>query len=375
MNSVPIMSMVPPRRQCLALVVMLALTLPLVLVPVQANAATSGLLGVYYGNQGWKMDQVRAMERWQGKKNATVLLFTNFCDRAMNNLFSQQLPNIWNNGNVPVITWEPYHCTASATPTDIEVRIAKGGYDTYIRTWADRLKGWLSGPDGVYGNTDDRRAYVRLAHEMNGDWYPWSAAVGSNSPADYQQMWHTVRAKFTGVDGSHLQWVWTVNHVDVGGYAAEAYYPGHDEVDWVAIDGYNWGTSQSWSTWQTPQYVFDNMLGRLRSLASAKPLAITEGASSTTTTSGINSTGKSQWIADMFTYANTQNVRMLVWFNEDKETDWAIFGGSNGDGTYVDGRTRYKVFSAYQTAVSNSNFVGSTHGAPRLLTDAQFAGQ
>jgi hypothetical protein len=66
---------------------------------------------------------------------------------------------------------------------------------------------------------------------------------------------------------------------------------------------------------------------------------------------------------------------MLVWFNEDKETDWAVFGGSNGDGTYVDGRTRYKVFSAYQTAVSNSNFVGSTHGAPRLLTDAQFAGQ
>ena len=25
---------------------------------------------------------------------------------------------------------------------------------------------------------------------------------------------------------------------------------------------------------------------------------------------------------------------MIVWFNEDKETDWAVFGGTNGDETY-----------------------------------------
>ncbi|MFB2979059.1 hypothetical protein, partial [Microseira sp. BLCC-F43] len=36
------------------------------------------LLGIYYGNQGWNMPQVQALESWQGKKNAVVNLFTNW---------------------------------------------------------------------------------------------------------------------------------------------------------------------------------------------------------------------------------------------------------------------------------------------------------
>ncbi len=86
---------------CLA--VLVCLTRP-------AAAAGTTLLGVYYGNQGWKMDQVRDLERWQGKKHAVLNMFTNWCNRTktLDNLFKQQLLNIWNNGNVPLITWEPY---------------------------------------------------------------------------------------------------------------------------------------------------------------------------------------------------------------------------------------------------------------------------
>jgi beta-mannanase len=328
---------------------------------------------VYYGNQGWKMEQVRAMERWQGKKNATVLLFTNFCNRATDNLFSQQLPNIWNNGNVPIITWEPFLC--KNTPPDIENQIANGAYNSYIRDWAGRLKVWLSGTDGVYGTADDRRAYLRFAHEMNGDWYPWSAAVGGNHPDAYKRMWQAVRGIFTsqGIENSRLQWIWTVNHVDVGGFAAEAYFPGDTEVDWVAIDGYNWGASQSWSSWQSPAQTFDPMLGRLRTLA--KPIAITELGSSTATAGGTRVVDKNRWITDMYSYTVSQNVRMVVWFNEDKETDWAVFGGMNGDGSFLDGRTRYKVFSEYRAAISASSYVSATTNNIRLLTDDQFAGK
>ena len=34
-------------------------------------------------------------------------------------------------------------------------------------------------------------------------------------------------------------------------------------------------------------------------------------------------------------YIRAQDVRMVAWFYEDKETDWAVFGGSGGDGTYT----------------------------------------
>jgi mannan endo-1,4-beta-mannosidase len=362
----------------LSFVLALDLLLFLVLVPSRANAADSMLLGVYYGNQGWKMDQVRALERWQQKPHATILLFTNFCNRqqVMDNLFGQQLPNIWNNHNVPIVTWELYLCSSSTTPKDIEVRVARGDYDSYIATWVGRLKTWLSGLDGMYGNDDDRRAYLRLGHEMNGDWYPWSAASGNNSPSDYIAMWHRVRNIFAaqGLEHTRLQWIWAVNNMDVGRFAAEQYYPGDAAVDWVAIDGYNWGYSQSWSTWQSPSTVFGPMLARLREFT-AKPLALTETASTTATANGMSIATKSQWIADFFSYTIAQNVRMAIWFNVDKETDWAVFGGSNGDAMYQDGRTKYKVYSAYKTAISSPTIIGSTSAATRLLTDAQFVGQ
>ena len=330
------------------------------------------LLGIYYGNQGWKMEQVQALETWQGKSHAVVNLFTDWTTttKVMNNLFGQQLPNIWKNGNVPMITWEPF--TGGQTPNDVEVRIANGQYDAYVTTWAGRMKTFLAGPDGVFGNADDRRAYIRLAHEMNGNWYAWSAAVGANTPADYVAMWQRVVGIFDrlGLDAAHLQWVWCVNNEDVGGFSAEAFYPGDNFVDWIAVDGYNWGTSQTWSSWKSPAQTYDAMLSRIRSLTT-KPVALTEFAS---TSAGGGVAFKSQWIADLFQYVTAQDIRLVCWFNEDKETDWAFFGGATGDGQFKFGRTTYRTYSAYRTAITPATFVPSNRANPRLLTDLEFAG-
>lgn len=340
------------------------------------GAKAQTLLGVYYGNQGWNMDQVRAMESWQGRKHAVVNLFTDWTNSAkvMNNLFSQQLPNVWNNGNVPMITWEPF--TGAKTPSDIEARIAAGQYDSYIGTWAGRLKTFLAGPDGVAGTGDDRRAYLRLGHEMNGDWYPWGAAMGGNTPADFIRMWIRVVDRFRalGLDAGHVQWVWCVNNEDVGGYRAEEFYPGDAWVDWVAIDGYNWGASQAWSSWLSPAQSYGGMLARVRAVT-GRPLALTEFATTSSTAAGASVAAKSQWITDVFAYVQANGIRMVCWFNADKETDWAVFGGSLGDGTYKSGRTTYRTYAAYRAAAGAAALAGPSAGEPRLLTDAQFQGR
>jgi mannan endo-1,4-beta-mannosidase len=340
---------------------------------IGSGAYGTTLLGVYYGDQGWKMANVRALESWQGKKNATVVLFTDWSNttKIMNNLFGQQLPNIWNNGNVPMVTWEPF--TGGNTPADVEVRIAAGQYDAYIKTWAGRMKVFLSGPDGAFGTADDRRAYIRLAHEMNGNWYPWSGATGGNSPASYVAMWRRVVTFFDelGLGAGHLQWIWCVNNDDVGGTPAESYYPGDGFVDWVAVDGYNWGRSQTWSSWLSPAALYDGMLTRIRALTT-KPVALTEFAS---TTSGGSVAQKSQWIADLFTYAAARDIRLVSWFNEDKETDWAFFGGATGETQIKVGRTTYRAYQMYRSSVASANLIASQPTNPRLLTDAQFSGQ
>ena len=347
---------------------------------IGAQAQGQALLGVYYGNQGWDMPQVRAMEAWQGKRHAVVNLFTDWCNRSksLDNLFKQQLPNIWANGNVPVITWEPYLCSPTATPSDVEARIARGDYDAYVKAWADRMVAFVAGPDGSLGTADDRRAYIRLAHEMNGNWYPWGAAVGGNSTANYHLMWQRVVGIFwgKGLDRRTVQWIWAVNHEDVGGTTAESYYPGDAYVDWVGVDGYNWGSSQSWSSWRTPEEVFGPMIARLRSIT-AKPLALTETASSTAMPGRVDVAAKSLWITQLFNYvgAAATNARMIVWFNDDKETDWSVFGGANGDETYRSGRTTYKAYRSYKAAVQNAALISSTPTDPRLITDTDFSGR
>jgi mannan endo-1,4-beta-mannosidase len=331
------------------------------------------LLGVYYGDQGWAMSEVSALEAWQGKKHAVVTLFTDWTNstKIMNNLFGMQLPNIWKNGNVPLVTWEPF--TGGRTPAEIEARIAAGQYDAYIKAWAGRMKTFLAGPDGALGNADDRRAYIRLAHEMNGNWYPWSAAVGGNDPASFVAMWQRVVTFFDqlGLGAGHLQWIWCVNNDDVGGFPAEQFYPGHNYVDWVAIDGYNWGGSEAWSVWKSPAQTYDAMLARVRLIAPAKPIALTEFAS---TTAGGDVVRKSQWITDLFAYVSTENIKLISWFNEDKETDWAFFGGAGGDEQFKSGRTTYRSYKSYRTAVGSENLIPSQASNPRLVSDAAFNG-
>jgi hypothetical protein len=369
------------QRSCSRLLARLLLhaAIAVAAIPSTAGAQGQALLGVYYGNQGWKMDQVQAMEAWQGKRHAVVNLFTDWCSRAktLDNLFNQQLPAIWANGNVPVISWEPYLCSAASTPGDVEVRAARGDYDAYLNAWADRMVAFVSGPDRTHGTADDRRVYIRLAHEMNGNWYPWGAAVGGNSAAHYISMWVHVRQIFwtKGLGASNVQWIWAVNHEDVGGAPAEGYYPGDEYVDWIGIDGYNWGTSQSWSSWTPPDAVFGPMLARLRAIT-AKPLALTETASSSSLRGKVDVAAKSQWITQLFSYATAASTgaRMIVWFNEDKETDWAVFGGSNGDETYRSGRTSYKAYQSYRAAVKAPGLLSGDTAHPRLLDEAGFTG-
>ena len=238
------------------------------------------------------------------------------------------------------------------------------------------MKAFISGPDGTLGTADDRRVYIRLAHEMNGNWHPWSAATGSGSAAHYVLMWQRVRGVFWqgGLNSSGAQWIWAVNHEDVGPVTAESYYPGDADVDWIGIDGDNWCTRQSWSAWRTPREIFGTMTARLRALT-ALPLALTKTASSSAKPGTIDVGPKSAWITQFFDYAAVSGARRVIWFNEDKETDWAVFGGSNGDESYRSGRFSYKAYGAYRRAAQAPGLLSANPADPRLIADALYFGR
>ncbi len=209
-----------------------------------------------------------------------------------------------------------------------------------------------------------------LAHEMNGNWYPWSL---NSTPNDYILAWHHIHDIISNksLDSTRLQWIWCVGNVDAGSYTAEEYWVGDDYVDWMGIDGYNFGTSQTWSTWLWPNQIFDNMIARLSNLSSTKPICINEyGTTSIYTVNISNIQSKTNWLNQFCDYINNNQIKMASYFNIDKETDWAIFGGMYGDTIW----NNFNVYSSYKNCLQSDDWIIPDSSNQRIITDQQFSG-
>jgi hypothetical protein len=242
-------------------------------------------------------------------------------------------------GATPMVTWEPWVWTGGVNqPTYSLSRFLAGDFDRYITQWADTL--------AAYGGPVD----LRFAHEMNGTWYPWAAGVNGNTAAQYVAVWQRVHGIFQARGATNVRWVWSPNVTYPGSTPLAQVYPGHAYVDLIAVDGYNWGTSQSWSRWETPQQVFDTTFRELRVLAPGKPLLIGETASAEAGGS------KATWIGDLFTYVATQpDVRGIIWFDENKETDWRIASSTASATAFRTAATTVRVASPVFTDVAASH--------------------
>jgi beta-mannanase len=210
-----------------------------------------------------------------------------------------------------------------------------------------------------------------LAHEMNGNWYPWS--LGS-TPNDYILAWRHVYDIFSNksLDPTRLQWIWCVNSVDQGNYTAENYWVGDNYVDWMGIDGYNDGVYYG-HPWAWPNQVFDNMIGRLRNLSSIKPIGITEyGTSSIRTKNTFDIPSKTEWLNLFCDYIDNNQIKMASYFNKDGPiADFAIFGGVRGDVVW----NNFTAYTAYKNCLQSNEWIQPNNTNERLITDDQFAGR
>jgi beta-mannanase len=205
---------------------------------------------------------------------------------------------------------------------------------------------------------------------MNGDWYPWSL---NSTPDDYIMAWHHIHNTFSnkGLDSTRLQWVWSVNWADFGNYTAENYWVGEDYVDWIGIDGYNFGASRGGS-WVWPDYIFDKMIGRVRTLSSTKPLSINEYGTTSIRAGNISDVQlKNEWLNKSCDYISNSQFKMASYFNIDYETDWAIFGGMHGDIIW----NNFKAYSAYKNCLQSDEWIQPNSTNRRIITDEQFSGK
>jgi hypothetical protein len=229
---------------------------------------------------------------------------------------------IANQGLTPMLAWEPED---GALPDPVNqsgytlASIIDGSHDALLTIWASQIAAW------------GRPLLLRFAPEMNGNWNPYSEGVNTNTAGQYVQAWHHVHDLFVADGATNVAWVWNPNVDFAGSVPLDGLYPGDAYVDYVGLDGYNWGTSQSWSTWQTPQQVFDPTIADVRTF-SDKPILLTEVAS---TEVGGN---KAQWIGQFFAWLKgTPDVTGFVWFEFNKETDWRVESSRASRAAFISG--------------------------------------
>jgi hypothetical protein len=193
-------------------------------------------------------------------------------------------------GALPLVTWEPYGASRAVDqPAYSLKRIATGGFDAYVIRFARQIK------------ATGQPVVLRFAHEMNGDWYPWSEANSGNSPGDYVKAWRHIHDLFQAVGATEVIWVWSPNVLrGTGGVPLKPLYPGDGYVDWIGIDGYGFGE-------RTATEVLQPTLKAITAF-SHKPVLLSETGSSP----GPQQPG---WTADLFRWIKrTPNVIGFVWF-------------------------------------------------------------
>jgi hypothetical protein len=279
-------------------------------------AATDRFLGAYSGDA--------SLEKQIGREFSLHLYY-----HPWGNAFGQVFAEEARAGRITLATWEFRQSLSGVTdPYALKPlqSIVAVQHDAYLQDFAREA--------AAFGQP----LFLRWGHEMNGDWYQWSGMKNNGAKMDtfgdpqkpdgpelFVAAYRHIHDVFQQAGASNVLWVWCPNVVMTGTLGAEwnqlaNYYPGDEYVDWLCMDGYNWGTSQDWSKWQTFDEVFRATYDELRAINATKPIMIGETASSD------KGGDKAAWITDAFARLQQDypQIRALTWFNVNKETDWRI---------------------------------------------------
>jgi beta-mannanase len=226
----------------------------------------------------------------------------------------------------PVMSWHPLNFgEGGRIQSKYALRtIIRGDHDRYIRDYARGAAKW------------GRPMYIRLMHEMNGNWYGWGVGVNGNRPGEYVKAWRHIHDIFEQERATNVKWVWSPHVVTEDwplNQPLSDLYPGHRYVDWVAMDGYNWGnTRPDWNTkWSSFEEIFGGTYAEMNRLAPSKPIMIAETAS---TEQGGN---KALWIRETFQKTLPQKfpkVRAVLWFHSRWDNDWPVDTSQSSLGAY-----------------------------------------
>lgn len=226
-----------------------------------------------------------------------------------------QLDEISKNGWAPMISSNPYFFKdCPDTGESLYKTIGTGKCDKFLKDAVNNLKSF------------EKPIFFRFAWEMNLPNMYWSTQKTNSNPSDFISAWRKFHKISKQENANNIIWVLSFNTTNSVTTPYKELFPGDEYIDWVAIDGYNWGNTHPWAGWASFNGTFKASYEELLALTN-KPVMISEVNSAPTGTGG----DKALWLKDMLDVQIPQefpNIQAVVLFNEDKsegeKIDWRM---------------------------------------------------
>ncbi len=217
---------------------------------------------------------------------------------------------IRDHGAIPVVSLELWGW--HEREGDMLADIAAGQYDDHLRQWARDAK--------EFGSP----VFLRFGFEMNGNWFGWNGR-----PALFIEAWRRAHGIFQEEGATNVKWVFAPNCMSVPDTEENSipkYWPGDEYVDWLAVDGYNFGEHHDrWHHWQPLSEVLAPVLDLYAKERPNLPVLVSEFGCAP---------GKpgerAAWIAEAArSLKERPQVKGAIWFHFDKrregEPDWCFW--------------------------------------------------
>jgi beta-mannanase len=244
-------------------------------------------LGVAIAGAPQDMSRVDAFAKRTGHKPNMITIYESFDDQFA----ASEARKIHAYGALPIVRWEPFKQGLAD--------IADGRFDDYLTEFATSVK------------TVNVPIALTVAHEMNGNWYPWGTQ--KNKAADFVAAWRHIHDLFEKVGATNVIWTWTPNVINyLRDVPLKSYWPGPKYVDWIGLDGYF--TKKGDQTFKT---LFRPTITEVKKI-SDKPILIVE-------TGAEPGSMRARAVKDLFTsVASDPNVIGFVYFNQKGSASWSI---------------------------------------------------
>jgi mannan endo-1,4-beta-mannosidase len=304
--------------------------------------------GVYLDGVPWDMNKLETFETALDKKVSIVHWGQPWwhcyskCGYQDFNAQVKQYDAVRLHGAIPLIDWASWDYSVSPIEQQPQFTlrsIINGDHDAFIREWATQARDW------------GHPFFLRFDWEMNGNWYPWSEILNNNQTGEFVTAWRHVHDIFTDVGATNVTWVWCVSAEYIDSLPLQSLYPGDAYVDWVGMDGFNWGQARG-APWQSFRTILEPTYQMLSTLAPSKPIMIGEVSSTENDPAAGAGQSKAAWIKDALTQTlpnNFPKVKALVWF------DW--YQPSEGYHWEID--SSKESLAAFKESIDSAYYVAS----------------